>query len=269
VAVDTSGTPPAVVEKSVALLSACVARYCYVSSISVYRDGAARIDEGSPTVEIPANLPDEVTAEAYGAQKVLSERAVLAGFGERAFVVRPGLIVGPNDRSDRFTYWVRRIAEGGAVLAPGRPERFVQFIDVRDLADWIVRAIERGCAGTFNATGPPDTWTMQEVIAVCAAVAAVAPRITWVSEEFLLAEDVGAWIEVPLWVPEFDDAMLHAVDCGRAVENGLAIRPLEETVRATFEWDRGRPRDIPLVAGLAALRESQLLAAWSASRTER
>ena len=269
VAVDTSGTLPAVVEQSLAALEACVARYCYVSSVSVYRDGSVAIDEESPIVEIPATLPAEITPEAYGAQKFLSERAALAAFGERAFVVRPGLIVGPHDRSDRFTYWVRRMAEGGAILAPGRPERFVQFIDVRDLAEWMARALENECAGTFNATGPADAWTMQQVLNTCAAVAGVTPRIVWIPEEFLLANEVGAWIEVPLWVPERDDAMLHAVDCDRAIESGLTIRPLEETVRATLEWDRGRARDLPLAAGLAAERETELLESWSASRVAR
>lgn len=263
-AVDTSGTLPAVVERSVTLLQGSVAKYAYVSSVSVFRDGSVAIDENGPLVEIPASLPDEVTIEAFGAQKVLAERAVVAGFGERAFVVRPGLIVGPHDRSDRFTYWVRRIADGGTILAPGRPERFVQFIDVRDLAEWMVRALEAECAGTFNATGPADVWTMQHVLDTCANAVGVAPQIVWVPEEFLLAENVGAWIEVPLWVPELDDAMLHAVDCRRAIESGLTIRPLEATVRATLEWDRGRSRQAPLAAGLARERETQLLEAWTA-----
>jgi 2'-hydroxyisoflavone reductase len=268
VAVDTSGTLPAVVEQSVSVLSASIPRYCYVSSVSVYRDAAEAIDETSATVEIPASLPDEVTAEAFGAQKRLSERAVEAGFGNRAFIVRPGLIVGPLDRSDRYTYWVRRVAAGGTVLAPGRPARFVQFIDVRDLGEWMVRALESGCSGTFNATGPADAWTMQDVLETCAAAAGVTPRIVWVSEAFLLAQGAGPWMEVPLWVPELDDAMLHAVACRPAIESGLTIRPLEETARATLEWDRGRARDVPLAAGLAPDREAQFLAAWTESRTK-
>jgi 2'-hydroxyisoflavone reductase len=267
-AVDTSATLPGLVERSVAVLKDCVARYCYVSSVSAYRDAAVAIDENSPTVEIPASLPDEVTVEAYGAQKVLSERAVLSGFGDRAFIVRPGLIVGPHDRSDRFTYWVRRMADGGTILGPGRPARFVQFIDVRDLADWMVRALEGGCSGTFNATGPADAWTMEQVLDTCATAAGVASQMVWVSEEFLLAQGAGPWIEVPLWVPELDDATLHAVDCSRATESGLTIRPLEETVRATLAWDQGRSRNDPLAAGLTPEREARLLEAWSASRIE-
>lgn len=236
-AIDLSGTLPAIVADAAQTLAERVGRYLYVSSISVYREDAAPpIDEASATVDIPETLPDEVTIEAYGAQKVLSERAVQAAFGDRAIVVRPGLIVGPRDRSDRFTYWVRRVARGGTVLAPGRPERPVQFIDVRDLGAWIARAVAAGASGTFNATGPAAPLSMGDLLATCALVAGASPRFVWVSDGTMTAEGLGPWMEVPLWVPEGEDALVSDVDCRRAIAAGLTFRSLEETVRATLDW---------------------------------
>lgn len=263
--IDTSGTIPSTVEKSAMELSECAGQYLYVSSISVYReDAAAPIDESSPLVDLPATLPAEVTAEAYGAQKVASELAVLKAFGERAAIVRPGLIVGPYDRSDRFTHWVRRVASGGTILAPGKPERLIQFIDVRDLAEWMVLGIERRIVGTYNATGPGVE--MGDVLEECASVADAKPKFVWVPDEWLLREGVGPWMELPLWVPQGEDALVSAVDCSRAIVLGLHCRPLSETVRATLEWDRTRPRDAPLQAGLDSERERRLLEAWNAGR---
>ena len=260
--IDTSGTIPWHVEKSVAALVDRTARYCYVSSISVYRDDdTPPIDEASPVVEVPDALPAEVMPEAYGAQKVASERAVTNAFGERATIVRPGLIVGPYDRSDRFTYWVRRVAAGGTILAPSEPERRVQFIDVRDLADWMVRGVEAEIAGTYNATGPAVA--MGEVLAACAKVAGVEPNFVWVPDEWLLREGVGPWMELPLWIPAGEDALISSVDCSRAIAAGLTCRSLAETVRATLEWDRTRPHDTPLQAGLEGERERRLLDAWN------
>jgi 2'-hydroxyisoflavone reductase len=260
-AIDMWATVPSVALAAATALESQVGRYWYVSSLSAYRDDApAPIDEASPLVDVPAVLPDEVTMEAYGAQKVASERAVLATFGERATIVRPGLIVGPYDRSDRFTYWVRRIAKGGTILAPDRPERLMQFVDVRDLGAWIASGIENGFTGIYNATGPAQR--VGEVLEVCAAVAGTTPNFVWVPEAWLLREGVGPWMELPLWVPAGDDAMISGTVCARAVAAGLRFRPLEETVRDTLAWDRTRPQDAPMVAGLSAEKERQLLDAW-------
>lgn len=260
--IDTSGTIPWHVEKTVAALVDRTARYWYVSSISVYRDDAAApIDESSPVVEVPDALPAEVTPEAYGAQKVASERAVMNAFGERATIVRPGLIVGPYDRSDRFTYWVRRVAAGGTILAPAEPERRVQFIDVRDLADWMVRGVEAWIAGTYNATGP--ALAMGEVLATCAGVAGVESNFVWIPDDWLLREGVGPWMELPLWLPAGEDALISSVDCSRAIAQGLHSRPLAETVRATLDWDRTRPAGAPMQAGLDGERERRLLDTWN------
>ena len=263
-AIDTSGQLHRIVGDAARTLAGSVDRYCFVSSISVYQDSNEKIDEWSPTVEIPPDLPAEMTMETYGAQKVMCERAVEQVFGERAFVVRPGLIVGPHDVSDRFTYWVRRIGEASdreAVLAPGNPERAIQFIDVRDLAEWMVRAVRDGASGTFNATGPERPVTMRATLESCARVASTSPRFVWLSDAEMAAAGLEPWMQVPLWIPEGEDGLVSKVDIGRALAAGLRFRPLDETVRATLEWDRARPQDAPMRAGIARDREREVLAA--------
>jgi 2'-hydroxyisoflavone reductase len=263
-AIDMWATVPAVTASAATMLASQVERYWYVSSLSAYREDApAPILESSPLVDVPDVLPSEVTMEAYGAQKVASERAVLETFGERATIVRPGLIVGPYDRSDRFTYWVRRVARGGTILAPDRPERLMQFIDVRDLGEWMATGLERGLSGIYNATGPAIR--VGDVLEVCAKVAGTAPAFVWIPEAWLLREGVGPWMELPLWVPLEQEAMITGTDCSRAARDGLVFRPLEQTVRDTLAWDRTRPLDEPLKAGLDAEKETRLLDAWNAA----
>ena len=258
--IDTSGMLPGVVSEAARALAGSTGRYCFVSTISVYRDGVDPLDETSPTVDIPLDLPSEMTPETYGALKVLCERATSEAYGRHALIVRPGLIVGPYDRSDRFTYWVRRVARGGTILAPGRPERTLQFIDVRDLAEWIVAAIASGRSGTFNATGPRSPLTMRAVLDACARIAGSTPRFVWLSDAQLAAAGLGPWMQVPLWIPEGEDAMIRAVDISRAIDAGLTFRPLDETVDATLQWDRTRPQNEPLKAGLSEEREAAALA---------
>jgi 2'-hydroxyisoflavone reductase len=182
----------------------------------------------------------------------------------RVLNVRAGLIVGPHDPSDRFTYWPRRVSEGGDVLAPGRPGRQVQFVDARDLAAWILRMAEAGRAGTFNATGPDYELSMGRFLEESRAAVGSDARFVWVEEQFLLDADVGPWGEVPLWIPESPGRMRHflGVSAGKALVAGLAFRPLAETVRDTLEWDRTRPADAERRAGLAREREREVLAAW-------
>jgi 2'-hydroxyisoflavone reductase len=200
-----------------------VGRYVFVSTISVYADASRPIDESSPHVE---------PSEEYGGRKVVSERAVLELFGARCAVVRPGLIVGPHDPTDRFTYWPRRLAETGPVLAPGRPDRPVQVIDVRDLAAFLVLAAEAGLAGVFNATGPAEPLTLGETLARIAPDA----DLVWIADEVLLDAGVEPWMELPLWLPGDDNAGLMQADVSRAVAAGLAFRPLEDTARDTLAW---------------------------------
>jgi 2'-hydroxyisoflavone reductase len=252
--IDTSGYLPSTVRRSAEAL-ADSGFYCFVSSISVYADFSRTNDEDGPLAEL-GNLPDdEVTEESYGPLKALCEDAVRAVFGERALIVRPGLIVGPHDPTGRFTYWPHRVARGGEVLAPAPPERLTQAIDVRDLAEWLIVLCEEGTSGTFNATHPGFAWSA--LVDACRAVSGSDAEITWVQEAFLLENEVGQWMELPLWLA--DPTMTAAVeaDVERALEAGLTFRALEETVRGALE-----DAETTDTAGLAPEREVELLAAW-------
>lgn len=259
--VDTSGYVPRVVRAAAEILAPTTEHYTFVSTLSVYEDWSAEpLDETAAVGRLEDELTEDVTGASYGPLKALCEAAVERAFPGRAFIVRPGLIVGPCDPSDRFTYWPARVAEGGEVLAPGRPERTVQFVDVRDLAAWILDMAERGAAGIFNATGPEEPLTMQGLLDECIAVLRSAAVLTWVTESFLLERGVAPWTELPLWIPNADDHF----DCRKAIAAGLRFRPLAETVRDTLEWDAARPAERPRRAGLSREREREILAAWSA-----
>ena len=258
--IDTSGYLPQVVRRCVERLRASSPRYLFVSSISVYT--GPEYGEDGAVAAPPDPLPEAMTPDHYGALKAMCEAVVREAYGARAIVVRPGLIAGPHDPTDRFTYWPVRIARGGRVLAPGRPQRPVQFIDVRDLAEWLVKLAVRGEGGTFNATGPAQATTMRELLAACRDVAANDATLEWADDAFLLAHEVAPWTGLPLWVPESDAS--HAgfleVPIGRARLAGLALRPMAETIRDTLAWHRKRPDNVAPKAGLAAAREAELLA---------
>lgn len=266
-AIDTSGYLPQVVRRSAAALRERVARYAFVSSISVYssfeREG---FDETASIQAPPHPLPDALDLQLYGALKAGCEAVVNAAFGARALIVRPGLMVGPNDRSDRFTWWPHRAARGGAFAAPGRRERRIQLIDARDLAQWIVAMVERGAHGVYNATGPATALTMGELIDECVAAGGGRSRPTWLPDEFLLREKVQPWMQMPLWLPESAASSrgFMAADASRAVGEGLAFRPLRETVADTLAWSGTRGANHPWKAGLDPEREAALLAAWNA-----
>jgi 2'-hydroxyisoflavone reductase len=258
-AVDTSGFVPRLVRASAELLAGAVAHYTFVSSISVYREPPAPgQDESAPVVELSDPSVEEITAETYGGLKVLCEDVVAEVFPGRHASLRAGLIVGPYDPTGRFTYWPFRIARGGEVLAPGEPERWIQFVDARDLAGWILLLAERRTAGTFNATGPEPRLTMGELLEACSEQSERAARLVWVDGSFLADRGVGEWMELPLWVLPENEGILQ-VDVGRAVAAGLAFRPLGETIRATLEL-----AEPTADAGLQPGREAGLLAEWRA-----
>ncbi len=201
----------------------------------------------------------------YGALKALSEQAAEEALPNRVLVVRPGLIVGSYDYTDRFTYWAVRVARGGEVLAPGNPGRYVQFIDVRDLAEWIVGMIERGQTGTYNANGQPAVLTMEMMLEGCRMVSKSDARFTWVSDGFLMKENVAPWSEMPLWIPEEDAPHLKgfmSVDCSKATSAGLTLRPLSETIEDTLAWRTMNCSDRTLEAGIKPEEEQQLLHKW-------
>ena len=247
--VDTSGYVPADVRASAELLRDS-GRYVFVSSVSVYADFSSGPTEESVTAELGDMSADELAGDYsnYGPLKALSEAEVERVFGDRALIVRPGLIVGPHDPTGRFTYWARRLERGGEILAPGPPERTVQFVDVRDLAAWILDALEQGLGGTFNATN--EGVPLSDLLA--------GGDVTWVSDEFLQEHEVGPWLELPLWLPDPEWVGMHATDVSRAVAAGLRSRPLDETLRgaATAPAEDG--------VGLTAEREAELLDAWRA-----
>jgi 2'-hydroxyisoflavone reductase len=271
---DTSGYLPRVVGQSVELLRGAAGRYVFVSSESVYatsrQDGV--VDEDGPLNDPPPEDVEDVM-EHYGGLKVACERVVQTGFGNDAVVIRPGLIVGPHDPTNRFTYWVRRMHEasdGEPVLAPASPDRQVQFIDGRDLAAWILDVIEGGTTGVFNADGPAGPITMAEALNACAGAAGTAPQVEWVDEAFLLDHKVEPWMGLPLWIPEDDPEGLAVFDNARAVAAGLTFRPTAETAADTLAWELARtPGPLgDLWAGIPREQERELLAAWRSGTDE-
>jgi 2'-hydroxyisoflavone reductase len=260
-AIDTCGYVPRVVRASAKTLADAVDHYTFVSSISVYSDAIAPgANEDAPVRELPDPTVEEVKGETYGGLKALCERAVEEEMPGRVLSVRPGLISGPHDPTERFTYWPRRIAAGGEVLAPDRPERGVQFIDVRDLAAWIIEMAAERRTGTFNATGPDYKLEMGQLLEACKAVG-VDAELIWVSEDFLEEHGVEPFAELPLWVPR-EYAGLLDVDCGKAIEAGLTFRSLSQTIEDVLEWDRARAVGMEPAAGLTPEREQELLRAW-------
>ena len=205
--------------------------YVFVSTISVYSDPSRPIDESSPVFDPPEPEPEEFDPELYGALKVGSERAVLDVCGDHAAIARAGLIVGPHDPTDRYTYWPRRLAEGGSVLAPGTPSQPVQLIDARDLGAFLVHLAEDGTGGIFNATGPAQPLTLGETLERSGG-----GDLVWVEDQTLLDAGVQAWMELPLWLPGDDHAGMLQADVSRALTAGLTFRPLEETARDTLAW---------------------------------
>ncbi len=270
--VDTSGYVPRVVRASAELLADAVEHYTFISSISVYPHfRSVGLDESAPVGTLDDPAVEEITGETYGPLKALCEQAVERALTGRALVIRPGLIVGPHDYSDRFTYWVRRVAQGGELLAPAHPNWHTQIIDVRDLAEWTLHMVERQQVGVYNATGPDYDLTIGQLLDTCRTVSGSDARFTWVSEEFLADKEVTPWVELPLWIPQSDPDMLgfSDVSCAKAIAAGLAFRDLAATMRDTLAWDSTQAdtaeppaRALQLRAGLAPDREAELLRAW-------
>ena len=241
--------------------------YLFVSTISVFSDNSAPIDENGPLLP-PIDIESAFDAKLYGQNKVRSEVEAKAQFGDNVTIIRPGLIVGPGDLSDRFSYWPVRIDRGGEVLAPGTPNDPVQYVDARDLGEWIVRLAEGKTFGTFNATGPKEPTTIAEMLYGIKGVTTSGAHFTWVSAEFLGANQVRAWSDMPVWVPPVGrTAGFARVICTKAYAAGLTFRPLAETASATLQWYHARPaaEQEKARAGLAPDREAAVLAAWHAS----
>ena len=265
--IDTCGYTSGQVQRSAEVLKESVERYIFISTLSVYADfKQPGIDESYPVGKLEDENTQEVNGETYGPLKALCEQAAERIMPGRVLVIRPGLIVGPYDLSDRFAYWPHRISRGGDVLAPGDVEQRISFIDVRDLASWIVGMAEGKAIGVFNADGPGHPMTMQDLLNACNQVAERGARLVWVSEEFILEEGVTPWSELPLWVPASDPELagFSRVDSRKAIAAGLSFRPVTDTIRDTLEWLKTRPAEYVWRAGLDRATEARLLDSWQA-----
>jgi 2'-hydroxyisoflavone reductase len=272
VCIDNPTTLPFWVRDAGKVLAGKVAHYLFISTISVYADGSKRgIDEGDALAvyqgkdamgETQASLRADLE-RLYGPLKALSEAEARRQFGERVTIVRPGFIVGPRDETDRFTYWPHRVAQGGEMLVPGDGADPVQFIDGRDLGEWMIRLAEAGTPGTFNALGPAKPTTMDQLLHACEKATGAKPTYTHVAPELLEARQA----DLPIWVSRKGSlAGYGAVSNTRALRAGLTFRPLETTITDLLAWFRSQPaeRRAKLRAGLTREQESDLLKAWRA-----
>ncbi len=276
VVVDIPTTLPVWVRDAAQILKGNVDRYVFISTISVYSDNSKPgIDESGPLARYEGADAMKETQETlrasrfglYGPLKVLSEQEAEKWFPGKALIIRPGLIVGPGDESDRFTYWPVRIDRGGEILAPGKPSDAVQFIDARDLAEWTIRMVEQGTTGTFNATGPKSKLTMGEMLEGIKKATKTESRFTWADADFLAAQKVRPWSDMPVWVPpRGDSAGFAEISIKKALDKGLTFRAIPDTARATLDWFRKQApeRQAKLKAGLTPEREAEVLAAWHA-----
>lgn len=272
--IDTCGYLPQTVKMSAEALKNSVRQYVFISSISAYGDfSQTNFDETAPVAELneeqqaradaieaaKGDITAATLAEMYGALKALCEREAEASMPGKVLNVRPGLIVGEFDPTDRFTYWVMRVARGGEILAPGNPDRFVQVIDARDLSAWIVKMIERGANGIYNATGKPFAQTMEKMLEEIKSVTGSDAKFIWANEDFLNREQVGAWGEMPLYLPESDESLkgFLSVNIDKALAKDLSFRDLAETIRDTLNWRKNV--DGELKAGIGGERENELL----------
>jgi 2'-hydroxyisoflavone reductase len=265
--IDTCGYIPRVVRMSAQRLAGNVGRYCFLSSVSVYPNWPdTSTDEDAPVGIIEDPTLEQITGETYGPLKALCEQEAQTAFPEGALIIRPGLIVGPHDPSDRFTYWPHRVAQGGEILAPASAELPTQWIDVRDLAEWTIHLLERGNTGVYNADGP--VVSLGQLLATCFLASGAQGSVTYAEEAFLQEQEVKPWLELPLWIPGvFGKKESTATRTQRANLAGLTYRTALETVRDTLLWDQGRTTETAWKNTLTREKEAAVLAAWK-SRTD-
>jgi 2'-hydroxyisoflavone reductase len=260
--IDTCAYFPRQVRTLLAVLGSQINHYTFISSISVYADfSQPGLDEDSAVATISNPDLEEVTGETYGALKALSEQAAEAGLPGRVLTLRPGLIVGPFDPTDRFTYWPVRMARGGEILVPDSEDWNTQIIDVRDLATWTIDLVEKGTTGIFNATGPAQPLTFGELLNTCQAVSQSDAHLYWASNQFLLDHGVEPWSELPLWLPGPEEAGGNYVNIQKALHASMLFRPLEGTIRDTLAWEATRPEGHAWRAGLSPDKEAELIKA--------
>ncbi len=279
VVIDNPTTLPAWVRNAARYLAGNTTHYIFISTISVYPDNSVPgQDETAATTTMPADLDPYTLDRAnagkyYGALKSFSEREVASHYPGMHTIIRPGLIVGPLDRTDRFTYWPYRIDKGGEVLAPGTPNDPVQFIDSRDLAEWTIRMAENRVFGTYQATGPAASLTIAEMLYGIKAITTAGAQFTWVPADFLEQQKIRGWRDMTVWLPPTGDtAGFSRRNVAKAVAAGLTFRPLAVTAKDTLEWNRTRAEAERMalaegsVGGISAAREAGVLAAWKAKQ---
>ncbi len=266
--IDNAAYVPRWVRISAGLLKDAARQYLFISTLSVFKDfSQPGMDESGPLDTIDDPTTEEVNGRTYGPLKALCEREAERAFPGRATIVRPGLIVGPGDPTDRWTYWPVRIDRGGEVLAPGDPEVLVRFIDVRDLTEWCIRVLEQGDTGVYNAVGPRSHTSIAEMLYGIRAVTSAAVSFTWVDLAFLDEHEVRPWSDLPAWLPARPGYEGYgSISRARAIEKGLTFRPLAVTAMETLEWWNSLPQErrSNLKVGLSRQREAELLAAWHA-----
>jgi 2'-hydroxyisoflavone reductase len=270
VVIDNPTTLPAWVRDAAQILKGNVDRYVFISTISVYADTSKGVDETAPLAKYDGGDPFKETLEAmrasgfktYGPLKALSEQETEKWFPGKASIIRPGLIVGPRDETDRFTYWPVRIDRGGDVLAPGMPNDPVQFIDARDLTEWTIRMVENRETGTYNATGPAKPLGIGGMLDGIKRALNANAKFTWAPADFLKQQKVEAWSDMPVWTGE--ESGMARTSISRALTKGLTFRPLADTARDTLAWFQSQPQDrqSKMKAGLSPEREAEVLAAW-------
>lgn len=260
--IDTSGHLPRLVRQAAEFLRNAVKHYTFISTLAVYADfpKIPGIEETAPITAVGEPEVETVSVHNVGPLKASCETAVENAIPGSTLIVRSGLLVGPYDPTDRFTYWPRRVALGGDVLVPGSPTSPVQLIDARDLSRWILDSIAQGRTGRYNVTGPTAPLTMGELLEACRVETRSSARIYWVDDQFLLSAGLRPMIDLPLWAAGAPGAA--RVNCRRAISAGLTFRPLTETIRDTFAWDKLRGDASKLCAGLESHREKNLLEAW-------
>jgi nucleoside-diphosphate-sugar epimerase len=270
VVIDNPTTLPAWVRDAAQILKGNVERYVFTSTISVYADTSQGVEETAPLAKYdgPDSYKESIEAvkasgyKTYGPLKALSEKEAEKWFPGKTLIIRPGLIVGPRDETDRFTYWPVRIDRGGEVVAPGNPSDPVQFIDARDLAEWTIRMAENRETGIYNATGPAKPLEIGAMLDGIKGALHSNAKFTWLPSDFLKQQKVEAWSDMPVWAG--DELGLARTKIDRALAKGLTFRPLAETARETLAWFKSLPQDrqSKLRAGLTPEREAEVLAAW-------
>ena len=278
VVIDNPTTLPKWVRDVAQILKGNVDRYVYISTLSVYaqqswpgmgEDGPLATYEGPDPMKWTVEALRNSTQALYAPLKVLSEKETQKWFPGKSLIIRPGLIVGPGDESDRFTYWPVRIAQGGEVLAPGDPKKdYVQFIDARDLAEWTIRMVEQGDTGVYNAVGFREKLLMSRMLDEIKTATKSDAQFTWVNVDFLLEQKIHPWYEMPVWVaPKGPEGGFSNLSNKKALAKGITFRPVSDTALATLEWFRKQPpqrQEAKLRSGITSARESQILTAWHA-----